>query len=53
MPEGDREQWADIAFRAMSALHKTGIDYRATQPENGYHLGEPPNDTGGSIDLSS
>ena len=53
MPKDDREQWADIAFRAMSALHKAGIDYRANPPENGYHLGDAHNDTGGSIDLSS
>lgn len=45
MPDDDREQWADIAFRAMSALHKAGIDYRAKAPENGYHLGDPPNET--------
>ncbi|MCC9603380.1 hypothetical protein LOC67_22755 [Stieleria sp. JC731] len=53
MPEDDRQHWADIAFRAMSALHKAGIRYTATQPANGYHLGDPPSDAGGTVELSS
>ena len=53
LPDNAREQWADIAFRAMAALHKAGIEYTAKPPDNGYHLGAPPNDTGGSIELSS
>ena len=53
MPDEDRSRWADIAFRAMSALHKFGIDYTARTPRNGYHLGEPPDDTGGSVTLQS
>lgn len=51
--EDDNSRWADIAFRAMSALHKAGIDYQSKPPEIGYHLGAPPNETGGSIELSS
>lgn len=53
MPEQNRKQWADIAFRAMSALHKARIEYKAKTPENGYHLGEPPIESGGTIEFSS
>jgi hypothetical protein len=36
--EPDREQWADIAFRGMAALHKVGIEYKAEPPAVVYNL---------------
>lgn len=53
MPDEDRRRWSEIAFRAMSALHKFGIDYTARVPNNGYHLGDPHDDHGGSVTLTS
>jgi len=37
-PETDRKQWADIAFRGMTALQKAGIKYKRLFPEVGYKL---------------
>jgi hypothetical protein len=53
LPDEDQRRWSEIAFRAMSALHKFGIDYTARVPNNGYHLGDPHNDKGGSVTLTS
>ena len=30
-----KEQWSEIAFRAMAALHKAGISYEPRFPKNG------------------
>ena len=48
-------QWGDIAFRAMSALHKAGIKYKAEDPTMVYQLvtRESNSDGEGSINLSS
>ncbi|MEQ8791312.1 MAG: hypothetical protein RIC55_33935 [Pirellulaceae bacterium] len=37
-PDVDRKQWADIAFRGMAALNKSGIEYKAQFPAVGYKL---------------
>lgn len=34
LTETERETWARIAFRGMTALHKKGIDYSPEFPEN-------------------
>lgn len=54
-PEPDRKQWADIAFRSMAALHKTGVEYNPQFPAVGYKLApRDPNDTGDDkIELTS
>lgn len=39
-PESVRENWGRIAFRAMAALHKSGLEYEASFPsgDEGYSL---------------
>ncbi|MEM1069309.1 MAG: hypothetical protein AAGI63_10465 [Planctomycetota bacterium] len=48
LPAEDRKRWGEIAFRAMSALHKSGITYTAKPSRHGYQLREPPSDTADS-----
>lgn len=37
-PEADRKQWAEIAFRGMGVLHKSGIDFKTQPLDVGYKL---------------
>jgi len=30
-----RKQWGEVAFRAMSALHKAGVKYEQEFPQSG------------------
>ncbi len=33
LPELERKMWARVAFRCMTALHKSGVEYEPTWPE--------------------
>ncbi len=48
MPESDRQVWADVAFRAMSALRKAGVVYNAKLPRYRYSRGKPLDDVDGT-----
>ena len=54
-PEEDRKQWADIAFRAMAALHKAGVKHDPQFPTVGYELvpRESDSDSDDTIEFTS
>jgi hypothetical protein len=53
MAGDERKRWADIAFRGMSALKKAGVDYTAKCPTTCYKEVQRPDDSDGSVTLTS
>ncbi|TWU44725.1 hypothetical protein Poly51_59940 [Rubripirellula tenax] len=53
LADDDRKRWADIAFRGMSALKKAGINYTAKPTTTCYHEVQRPDDSDGSVTLTS
>jgi hypothetical protein len=53
LTDDDQKRWADIAFRGMSALKKSGIDYHAKPSATRYKEVRYPDDSDGSVTLTS